>query len=286
MVFSWDQHRISFTARIRRDLRLTVEMPISSLSHVKKIKRKVTAQQRKKIPAFVIGYTNAEPPPAGFLSAWFAQEFDEQLDVTFPSTHGTKIFDAFVHSRKAQVDTQCSSDVASSWHERLEWIHTNVAEIYPPVKPKLQDREQILHLARLARGLTELTEGTAYDLGTGTYANPSDWLTQTFDDFRIEDHVKIEHVERPDEGRVWFHTRGLGKFGFEEIEIYQGTGLSVTPVIEALAQIANSIILRGKPMRGGESIAIDSIGKHIEIVWHRTDLTYGVQLNLRGIQWA
>ena len=253
---------------------------------MKKIKRKVSTQRRKTFPAFVIGYTNPEPPAAGFLAAWFNQAFEEQLDITFPTANSTTTFDVIIQSRKAHIDTQCSADVANSWHDRLEWIHTHAAEIYPPKTSKPHGKDQIFHLARLARGLTELTEGTAYDLGTGTYVNPSDWLTQPLDNFRLADHVGIEQVERPDEERVWFHTRGLGKFGFEEIETYTGTGLSAQPAIETLEIIAESIILRGNPLRTGDSIEIPTTGQTAEVVRHRTDPTYGIQLNLREVVWS
>ena len=234
----------------------------------------------------MIGYSNTEPPAAGFLAAWFNQAFEEQLDITFPTTKGTTTFDAIIHNnRNAYIDTQCSADVASVWHDRLEWIHTHVAEIYPPKTSKPHGQDQILHLARLARGLTELTEGTAYDLGTGTYLNPSDWMTQPLNDFRLTDHVRIEQVDRHDEGRVWFHTRGLGKFGFEEIETYKDTGLSAQPVIEALEHMTELIILRGNPLRTGDSIEIHTTGAVAEVVHHRTDPSYGVQLNLREVVW-
>ena len=234
----------------------------------------------------MIGYTNPEPPAAGFLAAWFNQTFEEQLDITFSTTNGATTFDAFTKHCKAYIDTQCSADVASTWHERLEWIHTHVTEIYPPKTSKPHGQEQILHLARLARGLTELTDGTAYDLGTGTYVNPSDWITQPLDAFRLVDHVRIEQVERPEEGRVWFHTRGLGKFGFEEIETYKGTGLAAQPVIEALENLAESIILRGDPLRTGQSIEMQTTGQTAEVVRHRTDPSYGIQLNLREVVWS
>jgi len=253
---------------------------------VRKIKRKGSAQRRKLFPAFVIGYSNSEPPPAGFLAAWFTQTFEEQLDISFPTANGTTTFDAFIHHRNAKIDTQCSADIASTWHKRLEWIHTSVAEIYPPKTSKLHGQDQILHLARLARGLTELTDGTAYDLGTGTYVNPSDWMTQPLNGFHLLDHVRIEQVDRPDEGRVWFHTRGLGKFGFEEIETYKSVGLSAQPAIETLEIIAEAIILQGDPLRTGDSIEIPITGQTAEIIRYRTDPTYGVQLNLREVVWS
>ena len=234
----------------------------------------------------MIGYTNSEPPTAGFLSAWFNQIFDKQLEIAFPTTERTTTFDVIIHNQIAQIDTQCSADVVNAWHDRLEWIHTCVAEIYPPKTAKSHGHDQVLHLARLARGLTELTEGTAYDPGMGTYTNPSDWITQPLDDFRLTDHVRIEQVERPDEGRVWFHTRGLGKFGFEEIETYKGTGLSAQPAIETIETIAESIILQGNPLRTGDLIEIHETGQTAEVVRYRTDSTYGIQLNIREVVWS
>ena len=253
---------------------------------MKKIRRHVPAQHRHISPAFVIGYSHHEPPPAGFLAAWFTQTFEEQLDIMFPTMDGTTTFDAVLHHRKAHVTAQCAMDVASAWSNRLEWIHTQVAEVYPSKTSQGHDREQVLYLARLARGLTELTEGTAYDLGMQTYINPSDWMTQPLDQFRLVDHLRVEHVERAHEGRVWFHTRGLGKFGFEEIETYKGSGLPVAPVIETLTCIAEAIILRGHALRNGESIAIHSTGKVADVVRYRTDSTYGLQLNLREVVWT
>ncbi len=259
---------------------------MSSLTFVKKIKRKVSTPHRKTSPAFVIGYSNTDPPPAGFLAAWFQQTFDEPLDITFPGTNGTTIFDAVMQNKTARLETHCSPDIANTWRTRLDWIHTEIAEIYPPKTSKPHDQNQILHIARLARGVTELTEGTAYDVGTGIYVNPSDWMTQTLQGFRLGDHVRIEQIERPDEGRVWFHTRGLGKFGFEDIETYKNTGLSTQPVIETLEDIAESIILRGNPLHTGDSIEIHATGQYAEVVRHRTDPTYGIQLNLREIVWS
>jgi len=47
---------------------------------VKKIKRK-SAGKELRIPAFVIGYAAPEPPPPGFLAAWFNQEYGGPLTI-------------------------------------------------------------------------------------------------------------------------------------------------------------------------------------------------------------
>src|SRR3989442_12272932 len=99
-------------------------------------------------------------------------------------------------------------------------------------------RASVFHVTRLARGLTLLTGGTAYDTATDSYLNPSDWMDRPLRTFRLDDHLRIEQVEGRADSRVWFHTRGLSKFGLEDIETYRPTGLSERPGIEALTEIA------------------------------------------------
>ena len=50
---------------------------------VKKIKRK-TKSAPKKRPSVVVGFSGGEPPPAGFLAAWFNQHCGGPLTSRFP----------------------------------------------------------------------------------------------------------------------------------------------------------------------------------------------------------
>lgn len=143
----------------------------------------------------------------------------------------------------------------------------------------------VLHVARLARGLTLLTDGTAYDLAAAVYLNPSDWSDRQLVEFRLIDHMRIEQVERHDDNGVWFHTIGLVKFDLGEIETYRPMGLSEQPVIETLTEIAEALTLTRKAPKVGENIEVKSMSQTVRVVRHRTDQLYGMQVNLREVVW-
>ncbi len=148
------------------------------------------------------------------------------------------------------------------------------------------NRDIVLFIARLARGLTLLTGGTAHDTSTESYLNPSDWTDRPLREFHATDHLRIEQVSGREDGRVWFHTRGLSKFGLEDIEAYRPIGLSERPVIEAFTAIADALTLLGKAPNVGASFEVDGMNRIVRIVRHRTDQSYGIRLNLREVEWG
>ena len=85
-----------------------------------------------------------------------------------------------------------SAEVAEQWHGRLQWEHRHLAQLVTPPKTHPDRQDEVLHIARIARGLTLLMEGTTYDVATGGYRNPSDWNDQDLVVFQIHDHVQIE----------------------------------------------------------------------------------------------
>jgi hypothetical protein len=87
------------------------------------------------------------------------------------------------------------------------------------------------------------------------------------------------------EGRVWFHTRGLSKFGVEDLETYRAQGLSERPVIEAFTEMADALTLLGKAPNVGESFTVPGLARPVRVVRHRTDQSYSVRLNLREVEW-
>ncbi len=103
--------------------------------------------------------------------------------------------------------------------------------------------------------------------------------------FRIADHLRIEQVEGRADGRVWFHTRGLSKFGLEDIETYRPMGLSERPVIEAFTEIADVLIQMGKAPNVSESFMVEGLNRMVRVVRHRTDQSYSPRLNLREVEW-
>ena len=252
---------------------------------MKKIKKK-KAKVSRVVPAFVVGYTNADAPAPGFLTAWFNQAYGGPLHIQFTSKFGHSQFEAVHTQWRAQVTTDLHEDTTDTWRERLQWAHSQLAEVVP-IHPNMgQDkRDVVLHVARVARGLALLTEGTAYDVAMGSFLNPSDWNDRRLDEFLIKDHVRIEQREHFESGRVWFHTRGVAKFGLEEIEVYRPRGLPEEPVIEVMMEIAEMFALHGKEPKVGESLVLAHTGRLVEVVRHRTDQSYGGQLNLREVTW-
>jgi len=251
---------------------------------LKKIKRKAAGKELK-VPLFVIGYAAPEPPPPGFLAAWFDQEYGGPLTVQLPRDPATTRFEARHGPWSALVETSLPLGMAEAWRERLQWSHSKAAQVLPLRMTGRDCRDTVLHVTRLARGLTLLTGGTAYDTATDTYLNPSDWMDRPLRTFRLDDHLRIEQVEGRAEDRVWFHTRGLSKFGLEDIETYRPTGLSERPVIEAFTEIADVLTLMGKAPNVGESFMVEGLNRTVRVVRHRTDQSYSLRLNLREVEW-
>lgn len=251
---------------------------------MKKIRRKA-ARPELKIPTFLVGYVAPEPLPPGFLAAWFNQEYGGPLHIELMPGEGYTIFEARHGPWEALADTNLPPSIADSWHERLGWGHRRAAQVLPLRLPSRDSREIILHVTRLARGLTLLTGGTAYDTATETYLNPSDWSDRPLRDFQISDHLRIEQVSAREDGRIWFHTRGLSKFGLEDVEVYRPPGLSERPVVEFLSELAENLIDSGKAPNVGEVMRLESSGRLVRILRHRTDQSYGIRLNLREVEW-
>ena len=166
----------------------------------------------------------------------------------------------------------------------LQWDHRHLAQLMasPKIQPDRQD--EVLHLTRIARGLTLLMEGTTYDVATGVYLNPSDWKDRDLVAFLINDHVQIEQHEQLQHMRMWLHTRGLTKFGLDEVESFQPIGLSGKEHESMLYDVASRLMAYGKNPKVGEHLSFGGEGQQVEVVRHRTDPLYGVPLAFREVR--
>jgi hypothetical protein len=133
--------------------------------------------------------------------------------------------------------------------------------------------------------LALLTDGTAYDLVTGNYLNPSDWTDRPLSQFLAVDHITASHTESADPGRDWFYTKGLSKFGLDELETFRPKGLPSRPVLESLAGIAEALLLSGRSPNVGASVPLPSLGLTVKVLNHRTASPSGLPLTLREISW-
>lgn len=148
-----------------------------------------------------------------------------------------------------------------------------------------QGGDAILHAARLARGLTLLTDGTTYDVVMQSYFNPSDWKDRPLDRFRVSDHVTVVHADAVQTDAEWVYTRGLSKFGLDEIETFRPIGLPIDDVMKTLADIAEEIIRHGHAPNVGLTLPLPALGLAIRVVRHRTAFPGESPLPLREITW-
>ena len=251
---------------------------------MKKIKKKKPRVSRT-LPAYVIGFTHADPPPPGYLSAWFDQHYGGPLQVKFLSQFGHAEFEAIHLQWRARINMSHDASLSQSWRGQLHWEHSSIAEVFSGSHGGLSRLDSVLHVARLARGLTLLTGGTAYDVVARNYLNPSDWQDQTLTGFFLLDHVQIEQQERLESGQIWFYTHGLSKFGLDELECLRPVGLSENVVKEMLEESAEQIVQQGNVPKIGEEIKLPFHRQVVKIVRHRTEQSFGKPVAFREIRW-
>ena len=251
---------------------------------MKKIKKKKPAAQQM-VPAYIIGWTHDDPPPPGFLAAWFDQQYGGPLTVRFLESSGHHYFDATHTTWTARLDLSPAAELASRWQALLQWDHPHLAFIGAPSFAGQDRRDMVLHGARLTRGVSLLTGGTTFDVGTGAYLNPSDWRDRDLEVFALDDHVQVEQQERVEEGRVWLHTRGLNKFGWDELEAFRGVGLTDQDCRRRLLETAAVIIRENRNLKVGEQIEVPGECCRAIAIRHRTDGRYGRPMAFREIRW-
>jgi hypothetical protein len=251
-----------------------------------KIRRKVPKPPRSKPPLYVIGFSSS-PTPAE-LRAWFDLEYGGPLsfkDHPIAEEPATSPLMASHGPWSAWMLLSAPSAQADAWHQRLEWRHTTCSAVGAVTATKSNSADIVLHAARLARGLTLLTEGTAYDVTTHTYLNPSDWTDRPLIQFSVKDHVTVVHSDDAERRRDWFYTLGMSKFGLDEIEVFQPVGLSSHTVSENLLDIADELLRICQSPNVGSTIAIPTLGFSIRVVRHRTHPSADTPLILREITW-
>ncbi len=228
-----------------------------------KIRRKLPKPSHAGRPLYLIGYSFA-PPTCSDLQSWFDLEYGGPI--TLRSEPGKS--------------TGPDHDSSVVW-----WDHSHAGQVVATSSSPGSACDQILHAARLARGLTLLTDGTAYDVTMQAYLNPSDWKDLPLEQFRISDHLRIEQAEAEQVGRDWFFTLGLAKFGLDELETFSPIGLPSQSVIERLTEIAQELLRLGHSPKVGATVTIPSLGLAVQVIRHRNAARAGIPLILREITW-
>ena len=249
---------------------------------MKKIKRKKKPVSGKR-PNFVVGFSGEDPPP-GFLAAWYNQLYGGPLHIRFVEHHANSPFEVH-HVDWYAVVAPGSPEEVEHWKAITGWEHGQIVQIMPHFVLGNVKQDVVLFVARLAKGLTILTEGTAYDVLAVRHFNPSDWSDRLLQSFFIEDHVQVLQEEHLLDGRQWIYTRGLSKFGLEEFETFLPRGLSGDSIADRLLALGDECVRQGKSPRVGEHLCLTPDWLDVHVVNHRTHASPQGQLNLREVQW-
>lgn len=244
-----------------------------------RIRKKSPKPSAKRPPLYFVGYRGMAPA-TDELALWYDREYggplvirhEEGAPESWQATHGPW---------SAHVVMPLPTTHVADVMKQLAWEHDLMGAVAPSVAPPRDMPDTVLFAARLAKGLTLLSQGTAYDVTTQAYLNPSDWQDRPLASFRTGDHVTIMQTETTD-GREWLYTVGLKKFGLDEVELFQPAGLSTTTAKEQLAQIAEALTRQGQVPKVGSTFAASDLSVHV--LKHRTAAPAGIQLVLREVE--
>jgi len=246
-----------------------------------RIKKKSPKPSAKRPPLYFVGYRGTAPQPSE-LKTWYDLEYGGPLAIrveagapeAWYATHGPW---------SAHVVMPLPASHAADVLKQLAWEHDQMGAVAPSVAPPGEMVDTILFASRLARGLTLLTQGTAHDLATQAYLNPSDWQDRSLTSFLIDDHLTIVQDDSGAD-RVWCYTLGLSKFGFEEIETFRARGLPESTAKELLTETANELLRLGQSPKVGTAFRLPLLGRTIRIVNHRTAAPAGRMVGFRELQ--
>lgn len=249
-----------------------------------RIKKKSPKPSSKRPPLYFIGYRGARPMSEE-LALWYDQAYGGPLKVgreegapdAWHVSHGPW---------SAHVLIPLPSAHTAGLVDQLSWEHDQVGAVAPSLVPPREMPDTLLFAARLARGLTLLTQGTAYDITTQQYLNPSDWQDRSLSSFLVDDHVMITQDDQAKPGAIWCYTLGLSKFGFDELETFIPTGMPDQSAKDLLAESVEEIIRLGQSPKVGASIHLPLLSRTITIANHRTAAPGGRMLGFRELQYS
>jgi hypothetical protein len=133
--------------------------------------------------------------------------------------------------------------------------------------------------------LTLLTQGTCFDTATQRYWNPSDWYDHPLGCFIIDDHVTAEQSDDQEQDRDRFVTKGLAKFGLDELESFQAVGLPGQTILNHLQDLAEVLLQQGRTPNLGTSLELEPGGVRASFPHHRTVTVGGIVRSFREVVW-
>ncbi len=244
-----------------------------------RIKKKSPKPSAKRPPLYFVGYRGVAPQ-GDELIRWYNAQYGGPLTIA-PEAGVPESWHAGHGPWTAHVVLPLPSSHIADLKDQLAWEHDQIGAIAPSVSPPRDMPDTVLFAARLARGLTLLTQGTAHDLTTQQYLNPSDWQDRSLNDFLAEDHVVIAQDEQAKPDMIWYYSLGLSKFGLDELETFLPRGASDRTARELLVQSVQEIIRTGQSPKVGASFDLPQLSRSITISNHRTAAPAGRMLGFR-----
>ena len=247
-----------------------------------RIRKKTPKPSARRPPLYFVGYRGAAPA-TDELKIWYDREYGGPLNIRYEAgslaswqaTHGPWSAHVVMPLPMSQV-----ADVM----KQLAWEHDVMGAVAPSLASPRDMPDTILLAARLARGLTLLTQGTAHDIITNQYLNPSDWQDRPLTHFTASDHIPVMRNDDEQSQRIWCYTLGLSKFGVDELEMFLTVGLSDQHARDTLRETADELTRTGQSPKVGSHIRVDHLDQNVEIAGHRTAAPAGRMLGFREIR--
>lgn len=247
-----------------------------------RIKKKGPKPSAKRPPLYFIGYRGTAPL-LNELKTWYDLEYGGPLSIRLEP--GTSESWHLGHGPwTAHVVIPLPATHTTELKSQLSWEHESIGAVASSVMAPRDMPDTVLFAARLARGLTLLTQGTAHDITTQQYLNPSDWNDRALAEFVVGDHVMIAQDDQSRPNEVWCYTLGLSKFGMDELETFHPVGLSDRSPKELLVESAHEMIRISQSLKVGSALHLPVLGRTIRVANYRTAAPIGRMLSFREIK--
>lgn len=247
-----------------------------------RIRKKSPKPSSRRPPLYFIGYRGTAPALDELID-WYDREYGGPLKVRI-EPDASESWHAMHGPWTSHVVMPLPATHRDSLNETLAWDHDLIGAVAPSVMPPREVPDTILFAARLARGLTLLAQGTAFDPTTQQYLNPSDWKDRPLAHFVIADHVSFMQGDDQLGDRSWCYTLGLSKFGMDELEIFFPRGLPDTHARELLGEAASELLRSGHVLKVGSQFRVTLLGQTVTIANYRTAAPAGRTLSFREIK--
>ena len=245
-----------------------------------KIRKKIPKSASSKPPIFLVGYSFSAPLPEE-LRMWFDVHYGGPL--TLQAEGAPETWSAKHGPWSARLTLSLAAEEREAWSRQTAWDHRSIATVSMTSTGPSNLIDSILHAARLARGLTLLTQGTTLDLPTQVYLNPSDWNDRPLTYFLTQDHVHVNQEDSLDRPHDRFYTLGMSKFSLDELELMHPRGLPPAETMEILVNAAGEVVKSGHNAKVGTGIEIPALARTVTIVKHRTAAPAGRMLAFREL---